>query len=59
MSAWLSWANQATTMWTSAMVSATRRNQAAFARELARPSKAPSKTPAKTGGAKPTRRPKR
>ena len=39
MSAWLSWANQATTMWTSAVMSATRRQQAAMARELAKPPK--------------------
>ncbi len=34
MSAWLSWANRATSLWTAAATSAARRNQSAFAKAM-------------------------
>lgn len=37
MSAWLSWANQATTAWTTAMMAAAKRNQAAALKEMTKP----------------------
>jgi hypothetical protein len=47
MSAWLSWANRAASLWTAAATSATRRNQSAFAKAMTQPPK-----PAKAGARK-------
>lgn len=47
MSAWLSWANSATTAWTSAMTAAAKRNQAAMLHAATKPPKAKRKPRAK------------
>ena len=39
MSAWLSWANRATGMWTTAAMSAAKRNQAAALKSMMTPPK--------------------
>lgn len=41
MSAWLSWANRATGMWTTAAMSAAKRNQSAALKSMMTPPKTP------------------
>ena len=50
-SLWLSWANQAAGIWTSAVTAAAKRNQAAFLKAMTTPPK-----PAKTKRRKPKSR---
>lgn len=54
MSAWLSWANRATGMWTTAAMSAAKRNQSAAQSAMIKA----MMTPPKSGHAKPKRKAK-
>lgn len=58
MSAWLSWANRATGMWTTAAMSAARRNQAAAQSAMIKAMMTPPKVGQGNPGSKPKRRSK-
>lgn len=62
MSAWLSWANRASGMWTTAAMSAARRNQAAaqsaMIKAMMTPPKAGQGNPGGNPGSKPKRKSK-
>lgn len=47
MSLWLSWANRATSMWTSAAMSAAKRNQATMLKAAMTPPKSRPRSPSK------------